>query len=63
MGGAASVVGLKVLMIWSGTGVVAISWIIALAALMLGALDLLGATLQAVQEACEQPRAATIKAE
>jgi uncharacterized membrane protein HdeD (DUF308 family) len=37
MGGAASVVGL-VLMIWSGTGVVAISWIIALAALMLAAL-------------------------
>jgi uncharacterized membrane protein HdeD (DUF308 family) len=37
MGGAASVVGL-VLMIWPGTGVVAISWIIALAALMLAAL-------------------------
>src|SRR6202158_5901692 len=37
MGGAVAVVGL-VLLIWPGTGVVAISWIIALAALMLAAL-------------------------
>jgi uncharacterized membrane protein HdeD (DUF308 family) len=37
MGGAVAVVGL-VLLIWRGTGVVAISWIIALAALMLAAL-------------------------
>jgi uncharacterized membrane protein HdeD (DUF308 family) len=37
MGGAVAVVGL-VLLIWPGTGVLAISWIIALAALMLAAL-------------------------
>jgi uncharacterized membrane protein HdeD (DUF308 family) len=37
MGGAVAVVGL-VLLIWPGTGVVAISWIIALAALLLAAL-------------------------
>jgi uncharacterized membrane protein HdeD (DUF308 family) len=37
MGGAVAVVGL-VLLTWPGTGVVAISWIIALAALMLAAL-------------------------
>jgi uncharacterized membrane protein HdeD (DUF308 family) len=37
MGGAVGVVGL-VLLIWPGTGVVAISWLIALAALMLAAL-------------------------
>jgi uncharacterized membrane protein HdeD (DUF308 family) len=37
MGGAVAVIGL-VLLIWPGTGVVAISWIIALAALMLAAL-------------------------
>jgi uncharacterized membrane protein HdeD (DUF308 family) len=37
MGGAVGVVGL-VLLIWPGTGVVAISWIIALAALLLAAL-------------------------
>ena len=37
IGGAVAVVGL-VLLIWPGTGVVAISWIIALAALMLAAL-------------------------
>jgi uncharacterized membrane protein HdeD (DUF308 family) len=37
MGGGVAVVGL-VLLIWPGTGVVAISWIIALAALMLAAL-------------------------
>jgi uncharacterized membrane protein HdeD (DUF308 family) len=37
MGWAAAVVGL-ILLIWPGTGVVAISWIIALAALMLAAL-------------------------
>ena len=37
MGGAVAVVGV-VLLIWPGTGVVAISWIIALAALMLAAL-------------------------
>jgi uncharacterized membrane protein HdeD (DUF308 family) len=36
MGGAVAVIGL-VLLIWRGTGVVAISWIIALAALMLAA--------------------------
>ena len=36
-GGAAAVVGL-VLLIWPGTGVVAISWVIALAALLLAAL-------------------------
>jgi uncharacterized membrane protein HdeD (DUF308 family) len=37
MGGAVAVVGL-VLLIWPGTGVVAISWIVALAALLLAAL-------------------------
>jgi uncharacterized membrane protein HdeD (DUF308 family) len=37
MGGAVAVVGL-VLLIWPGTGVVAVSWIIALAALLLAAL-------------------------
>ena len=37
MGGAVAVVGL-ILLIWPGTGVVAISWIIALAALLLAAL-------------------------
>jgi uncharacterized membrane protein HdeD (DUF308 family) len=37
MGGAVAVVGL-VLLIWPGTGVVAISWIIALAALLFAAL-------------------------
>ena len=37
MGGAVAVVGL-ILLIWPGTGVVAISWIIALAALTLAAL-------------------------
>jgi uncharacterized membrane protein HdeD (DUF308 family) len=37
MGGAVAVIGL-VLLIWPGTGVVAISWIISLAALMLAAL-------------------------
>ena len=37
MGGAVAVIGL-VLLIWPGTGVVAISWIIALAALLLAAL-------------------------
>ena len=37
MGGAVAVVGL-ILLIWPGTGMVAISWIIALAALMLAAL-------------------------
>jgi len=37
MGGAVAVIGL-VLLIWPGTGVVAISWIIALGALLLAAL-------------------------
>ncbi len=37
MGGAVAVVGL-ILLIWPGTGVVAISWIVALAALLLAAL-------------------------
>jgi uncharacterized membrane protein HdeD (DUF308 family) len=37
MGGAVAVVGL-ILLIWPGTGVVAISWVIALAALLLAAL-------------------------
>jgi uncharacterized membrane protein HdeD (DUF308 family) len=37
MGGAVAVIGL-VLLIWPGTGVIAISWLIALAALLLAAL-------------------------
>jgi hypothetical protein len=60
MGGAVAVVGL-VLLIWPGTGVVAISWIIALVAQLFAALLIFtGATPQAAQEAGGQTRAATI---
>ena len=60
MGGAVAVVGL-VLLIWPGTGVVAISWIIALVAQLFAALLIFtGATPQAAQEAGRQTRAATI---
>ena len=43
MGGAASIIGL-ILIIWPGTGVVTISWIIAIVALLIGALFIILAT-------------------
>ena len=60
MGGAVAVVGL-VLLIWPGTGVVTISWIIGSGGSAIrSALDLLGNTPQAAQEEDGQPRVTTI---
>ena len=61
MGGTMAVVGL-VLVIWPGTGVVSISWIVALAALLFAAaLDLPSATPQTAQETGRQTLAAAIR--